>query len=92
MTEKVVKLAGVVLALSALLLLLVAGGLIHQHRSAAEAAACVICHVANAPLAPVAPAVIVPSTVIVAPAPQARKELPRKEIVHLQSPSRAPPA
>lgn len=89
---KAFRFAGVSFALSALLLMVVAGGLIHVHHSAEAAAACVICHVARTPLSQPAPVAIGPSKIVVAPVPQFQSETPRKEVVLFRSPSRAPPA
>jgi hypothetical protein len=77
------QLTGVVLGISALVLVLIAGGLFHEHHSAASEAACVICHVGRAPLVHGAPAAIVPTPVAMASVPQLRKAIPHLEAVFL---------
>jgi hypothetical protein len=90
--KKRIRLAGFVLGLSALLLVLVAAGLVHEHHSAASEATCVVCHLGRAPLAHAAAGAALPLPVVLSSASLDQRALPRLEAVFLQSPSRAPPA
>jgi hypothetical protein len=86
------RLAGVVLGISGLLVVLWAGGLVHQHRSAASEATCVVCHLARAPLAHAAATVALPTPKALAVVLLPRKDVPRQVAVLLPCPPRAPPA